>query len=150
MSDALMFSIFCMSEVTRTLLSVTAFKQNGHYLIVGGAGGLGFELAQYLDKHYEAKLTLLGRRPQDEAIEQKLQRLSQAIYLSCDATDKSSLDIATRQASLMYGSINGIINSSMVLADNRFTNMKEEEFTRVLNAKIISNMNLCSLNIIVG
>ncbi|WP_424101440.1 SDR family NAD(P)-dependent oxidoreductase [Moorena producens] len=37
------------------------FKAGGTYLISGGLGGVGVEIAKYLLEHYQAKLLLLGR-----------------------------------------------------------------------------------------
>ncbi|NEQ77462.1 MAG: SDR family NAD(P)-dependent oxidoreductase [Okeania sp. SIO2C9] len=39
------------------------FKTGGIYLISGGLGGIGVEIAKYLLEHYQAKLLLLGRTP---------------------------------------------------------------------------------------
>ncbi|NEQ88302.1 MAG: KR domain-containing protein, partial [Moorea sp. SIO2I5] len=39
------------------------FKTGGTYLISGGLGGIGVEIAKYLLEHYQAKLLLLGRTP---------------------------------------------------------------------------------------
>ena len=37
------------------------FKQRGIYMITGGLGGIGVEVAKYLLKHYQARLLLVGR-----------------------------------------------------------------------------------------
>ncbi|NET57520.1 MAG: SDR family NAD(P)-dependent oxidoreductase [Symploca sp. SIO2E6] len=39
------------------------FKAGGTYLISGGLGGIGVEIAKYLLENYQAKLLLLGRTP---------------------------------------------------------------------------------------
>ena len=39
------------------------FKAGGTYLISGGLGGVGVEIAKYLLENYQAKLLLLGRTP---------------------------------------------------------------------------------------
>ncbi|MBD2043729.1 SDR family NAD(P)-dependent oxidoreductase [Microcoleus sp. FACHB-672] len=42
------------------------FKAGGMYLITGGLGGIGTEIAQYLLKNYQARLLLIGRTPLPE------------------------------------------------------------------------------------
>ena len=42
------------------------FKHGGMYLLNGGLGGIGVEIAQYLLKHYQARLLLVGRTPLPE------------------------------------------------------------------------------------
>lgn len=42
--------------------STQAFRERGVYLITGGLGGVGLELAEYLGRKYQARLILLGRR----------------------------------------------------------------------------------------
>ncbi|NEP13417.1 MAG: SDR family NAD(P)-dependent oxidoreductase [Symploca sp. SIO2C1] len=42
------------------------FQTGGTYLISGGLGGIGVEIAKYLLQHYQAKLLLLGRTPLPE------------------------------------------------------------------------------------
>jgi NAD(P)-dependent dehydrogenase (short-subunit alcohol dehydrogenase family) len=44
-------------------LQPNAIKQNGVYLITGGLGGVGAELARFLSKRYQAKLILIGKTP---------------------------------------------------------------------------------------
>jgi amino acid adenylation domain-containing protein len=44
-------------------------QEKGLYLITGGLGGIGVELARYLIEQYDAKLILLGRTPLEQAVE---------------------------------------------------------------------------------
>ena len=40
------------SIVALTKQNESSFKEKGHYLIIGGMGGIGYELAQYLCDHH--------------------------------------------------------------------------------------------------
>lgn len=42
------------------------FKEGGMYVVTGGLGGIGSEIAKYLLQHYKARLLLLGRTPLPE------------------------------------------------------------------------------------
>ncbi|MDF5728042.1 MAG: SDR family NAD(P)-dependent oxidoreductase [Rhizonema sp. PD38] len=42
------------------------FSEGGMYLVTGGLGGIGSEIAKYLLQHYKARLLLVGRTPLPE------------------------------------------------------------------------------------
>jgi acyl-CoA synthetase (AMP-forming)/AMP-acid ligase II/thioesterase domain-containing protein/NAD(P)-dependent dehydrogenase (short-subunit alcohol dehydrogenase family)/acyl carrier protein len=48
---------------TESAQSQNPLKLGGTYLISGGLGGIGLEIAQYLLQHYKARLLLVGRTP---------------------------------------------------------------------------------------
>ncbi len=58
-------------------LTQNILKENGCYLITGGAGGLGMVFAAYLAMEYKANIVLVGRSLKNTAIEEKLQDLRQ-------------------------------------------------------------------------
>lgn len=60
-------------------------KQRGTYLLTGGLGGIGTEIAAYLLEHYQARLILVGRTHLPEnasAITTKLERYHRLQQLS--------------------------------------------------------------------
>ncbi|BAY78558.1 beta-ketoacyl synthase [Nostoc linckia NIES-25] len=94
-----------------------AFKLGGMYLISGGLGGVGVEIAKYLLKHYQARLLLVGRTElpersvwhnyteQSNAISQKiaayqeLEKLGgEILYKAVDICDLPALQGAIAQA----------------------------------------------------
>ncbi|HEU0253461.1 MAG TPA: AMP-binding protein, partial [Pyrinomonadaceae bacterium] len=53
-------------NLRRQPLRELPFKSGGLYLLTGGLGGIGVEIARYLLKHHEARLILVGRTSLDE------------------------------------------------------------------------------------
>ncbi|MEK8019991.1 MAG: type I polyketide synthase, partial [Candidatus Parabeggiatoa sp.] len=69
-------------------------KENGVYLITGGAGGLGLIFAKYLAKNFKARLVLTGRSPlgkKDENLRELRHRSASVLYLQADVADESAM-----------------------------------------------------------
>ena len=71
---------------TRLLEAHRQFREGGVYVVIGGAGGLGEVLSEYLIRNYRARMVWIGRRPCDASIQAKIDRLarlgSAPVYLS--------------------------------------------------------------------
>jgi amino acid adenylation domain-containing protein len=136
---------------------VSIIKENGVYLITGGLGGIGLELAKYLAQQKHVRLILINRTllpPKDrwtQILEQgedekTIHRISQiktieengstVEWFSADVTDvhrmKTLLDDLIRR----YGQLNGIIHSAGVAGDGFMTGKDDETFRQVLAPKI--------------
>lgn len=119
---------------------VSTFRHGGVYLLIGGAGGLGRALSEYLIVHFKAQVIWLGRRVEDAHLTQQRQRLAglgpAPYYLQADANDVQALERALAQTSHRFGPIHGVVHSAMELADSPLANMDESTFIRGLNAKL--------------
>jgi amino acid adenylation domain-containing protein len=109
-------------------------REEGIYLILGGLGGIGLELAEYLAKTVKAKLILVSHRvfPAREEWEdwlashddrdvvgskiRKLQKIEtlggELLILSADAADKKQMQEVINQTKKRFGTINGVIHSA--------------------------------------
>jgi amino acid adenylation domain-containing protein len=118
----------------------TRFKQHGVYIIVGGAGGLGTAISEYLIRKYQAKIIWFGRRAKNSDIDAKIRKLSAIgsapYYIQADATSAQSLNNAHLEIKKHFGSVNGLIQSAMVLAAASLDKMTEQQFREVLSAKV--------------
>ncbi|HEX5338850.1 MAG TPA: type I polyketide synthase, partial [Gallionella sp.] len=127
----------------------TVFRKNGVYLILGGAGGLGFELSCFLAQTVQARLIWIGRRQADAAIQAKLERIVQlggeAVYLAADAADPDSMARAIAAAKARFGAINGAIHSAAALHDRTLSKMSEQDFTAALQPKVEASVVLAGL-----
>ncbi|MBT5414964.1 MAG: SDR family NAD(P)-dependent oxidoreductase, partial [Rhodospirillaceae bacterium] len=117
----------------------TPWRTGGHYLIVGGAGGIGQVLSQDLARRHGAKLTWIGRRVRDDAIDSGIAAIREAggdaQYLSADATDPMALASAVDQAVAAFGPLNGAIHSALVLRDGMLLRMGEADLLAAFDVK---------------
>ncbi|MBF0397987.1 MAG: SDR family NAD(P)-dependent oxidoreductase, partial [Desulfobacterales bacterium] len=105
------------------------FKNGGVYLILGGAGGIGFELTKFLIKTANAKIVIIGRK--DLSFDNP-----NILYLKADASNEKDMASAVSKAKSHFGKINGVIHSAIVLKDRSITNMDEETFMEVMLPKV--------------
>ncbi|HEX5885294.1 MAG TPA: SDR family NAD(P)-dependent oxidoreductase [Pyrinomonadaceae bacterium] len=110
-----------------------SFRQHGVYLITGGFGGIGVEVAQFLAREYQAKLVLTGRTTLPErdqwnellskdstsAIAQRLLSVikletfgAEVLPLAADVADEVEMRAAIEQAESRFGTINGVIHAA--------------------------------------
>ncbi|WKD49180.1 SDR family NAD(P)-dependent oxidoreductase [Microbulbifer spongiae] len=122
------------------------FQQSGRYLIIGGAGGLGEVVSQYLIEQFDAKVIWLGRRPIDKAIRKKIKSLGifgkLPVYIQADASNLAALLEAKQQIISQFGSLNGIIHSALVLNDSRLANMDWTDFQASYASKVDVSVNM--------
>ncbi|WP_269389415.1 SDR family NAD(P)-dependent oxidoreductase [Bacillus amyloliquefaciens] len=117
------------------------WKDNGVYLITGGAGGLGFLFAKEIARHAKnAVLILTGRSVLDNRKKAQLQELSdlgaQAVYKQTDMTDKQEVRSLTADICRQYGGLNGIIHSAGTIKDNYILKKHKDEIRDVLAPKV--------------
>ncbi|WP_444996464.1 SDR family NAD(P)-dependent oxidoreductase [Aliikangiella sp. IMCC44359] len=125
------------------------YKSKGVYVVIGGAGGIGEVWSEYMMRTYQAQIIWIGRRPKDAALTYKLQKLakqSQApFYISADATDKESLQLAYDTIKNIYGTINGVVHSALVLHDKSIAAMNESSFRAALSSKVDISVRLAQV-----
>lgn len=121
-----------------------SLKKHGVYLITGGCGGLGELFAEHLAKTYEARLVLVGRRVEDDAIRHKLSRLgktgSTAIYCSADVSDLAAMHSIIEQAKGRFGRIDGIIHAAGIGPSRTIFDKQWNDFHTVLQPKLAGSI----------
>lgn len=118
----------------------TLYRRNGVYVVIGGAGKIGEAWTEYMISNYQANIIWIGRRPKDESIQAKLDRLetlgTAPTYIMADATKLESLQQAYVEVKKLYPHINGVIHAALVLSDQSIAEIEEKEFKSVLSSKI--------------
>jgi acyl transferase domain-containing protein/acyl carrier protein len=123
------------------------WKNQGVYIITGGAGELGLMFAKEIAQTVESPILILtGRREQsashNNAIED-LQKLgATAHYHSVDVAAKAPVDHLVEEVKSQYGKLNGIIHCAGVIRDSLIVNKTSEELQQVLNPKVAGVLNL--------
>ncbi|HEX2999576.1 MAG TPA: SDR family NAD(P)-dependent oxidoreductase, partial [Armatimonadota bacterium] len=125
------------------------YRTGGVYVVIGGAGGIGEVWSEYLINAYQARIVWIGRRPMDEAIQTKIERLGAQgpapVYITADAQDLPALQNAYATIKAQYGQIHGVIHSAIVLFDKSLANMEEERFAAGLRAKVDVSVRLAQV-----
>ncbi|WP_152378747.1 SDR family NAD(P)-dependent oxidoreductase [Paenibacillus brasilensis] len=123
------------------------WKDNGTYLITGGAGGIGLIFAEEIAQRVQgANLILTGRSPlrADKAAQLAKLRESGAFieYRQADITQKDAVAGLIRSIQDKFGNINGIIHSAGVIRDNFIIKKTKEELKEVLAPKVTGLFNI--------
>ncbi|MDO9003247.1 MAG: SDR family NAD(P)-dependent oxidoreductase [Aquabacterium sp.] len=121
------------------LVKPSGFRRGGVYVLLGGAGGLGEVLTKHLVQHHAAQVVWVGRRPEDEGIATRCDRIAvhgpRPHYVCADATDLPALQAAYRSIRTRFGAIHGVVHATIQLQDNSLARMDEASFGSVLSAK---------------
>ncbi|MBX2807458.1 MAG: SDR family NAD(P)-dependent oxidoreductase [Cellvibrionaceae bacterium] len=122
------------------------YVSGGVYVIFGGAGGIGWSLANYLLKTFHAHIALVGRSPASDALIKKITALNagsgQINYYQADLTVLSEVSTTLKVIANAMGDINGIVHSAAVVSDSAFATMTTEQFAKVLAPKVAGSINL--------
>jgi NAD(P)-dependent dehydrogenase (short-subunit alcohol dehydrogenase family) len=116
------------------------FRQGGVYLILGGAGSVGFHLSLYLARRFGAKLLWVGRRPLDSQIEAHADQIrlagGEVVYFQARGHDLRKMREAAEMVQQRFGALNGVIHSALVFQSELLRKFDESVFQEVLNSKV--------------
>ena len=134
-----------------------AFKDKGVYLITGGMGGIGLEIARCISEQVKAHIILLNRSPLpaggnwtslyeqcgDSKLKEKFgiicqieEKGSDIEYVIADVSDETAMEEAIKAIAQKYGKIDGIIHGAGVSADKPIMEKSKQEFMNVIAAKV--------------
>lgn len=129
-------------------------QEQGTYLITGGLGDLGLEVAGWLIEQGAQHLLLLGRRPPSTEAQEAIQKLEQRgadIHIAqVDVADYKALSEAlspyvqllTSGSSALPPPLRGVIHAAGVLKDSTLETMAWEQFVEVFQPKVTGTWNL--------
>jgi acyl transferase domain-containing protein len=113
-------------------------RENGVYVITGGLGGLGTELARVLAATgRNPRLVLLGRHPREFSVD------GVAVHVvACDVADEQRLNAALDQATTRFGPVNGVFHLAGVPGEAMFPNLKRPDAEQVMRPKVDGTLAL--------
>ncbi len=139
-------------------------KEKGVYLIVGGMGGIGMEIAEHLARSVQARLVLVGRTPMPPRTEwtdvversvgtssmrKKIEKLrameslgGEVLTVAADVTDSAELAQALRAARERFGNLDGVIHAAGLIEDGPLLIKTRESASRVLAPKVAGTLAL--------
>jgi len=142
------------------------FKAGGIYLISGGLGGIGVEIAKYLLENYQAKLLLLGRTPLPERNSweiylqqggklaekiktyQQLQKLGgEVIYQGVDIGHQKAVQDVVQQTLSGWDvqQLDGVIHLAGLMQERLLKSETPESLAEVLRPKLLGTWVLHQL-----
>ncbi|GAA0603025.1 hypothetical protein GCM10010174_19110 [Kutzneria viridogrisea] len=130
-------------------------RVGGLYLLTGGLGGIGYEVAQYLLAAYQAKLLLVGRSevgPEDERLAD-LQALGEVEYRSLDVADSAALAAAVTEAERAHGPLTGVLHLASADVSGQWSELEQHTvareplsaFSGIYQAKVFGTLALAEL-----
>lgn len=124
----------------------TLLKNEGVYVVIGGAGSIGEAWSECMIRRNNAKIVWIGRRAKDEVIQAKIDRLSEIgaepLYISADAASIQSLQKAFDEIKQHHPVISGVVHSAQVFSGGSLSKIDEEVFIDVLSSKVNVCVNL--------
>ena len=147
---------------------VPLLRQNGVYLITGGLGGLGLELARHLARTVHARLVLTGRtklpprhewqrwlaagHDEQDDVGLKLKKLleleaegAQVLKLDADVTSEHEMRGALARARETFGEIHGVIHAAGIARGGLIELASDETMSEVLAPKVHGTLVLESV-----
>lgn len=133
-------------------------RPRGVYLITGGLGGIGLEVAEHLASVAKASLVLIGRTPlpsepswpgwlsshsEDDPTSIKIKRVneiratgSQVMIASADVADPVAMKSLVAQVKARFGAIHGVFHSAGVLRDSLIALRSSRAASEVIDVKV--------------
>ncbi len=112
-------------------------------MIVGGAGGIGCEIASWLARDCSARVALIGRRA-EASLATPVRGLSSGAgeirYFQADATDIDAMSEVVACLRDTWGGIDAAIHAALVLRDRTIARMDRPTFHAVLAPKIAGSL----------
>ena len=121
-------------------------RGDGTYLVTGGMGGIGLEVAGWLAERGAGRVVLNGRREPDEAAQGVIDELrgrgvDVRVELA-DVTDGDAVAAMVERVEREAGPLVGVIHSAGVLWDGALVNQEWERFEPVLWPKVLGAWHL--------
>ncbi|MCX8131716.1 MAG: amino acid adenylation domain-containing protein [Clostridia bacterium] len=121
----------------------TLYRNEGVYVVIGGAGSIGEAWSECMIRTYKAKIVWIGRREKDAEIQAKIDRLaalgSEPVYIAADATKQQSLQQAYEEIKRQYPQVHGVVHSAQVFLSGSLSKIEETVFRSALESKV----NVC-------
>ena len=128
--------------------SAIRFRENGTYLITGGLGALGLQVAEWLVEHGARHLLLVGRSQPKSAVMSHLAKLKEAgAKVQIGQADVSNREQLARVLDDIDAQtpLKGIIHAAGVLDDRIIINQTSDSFQRVMAPKVLGTWHLHTL-----
>jgi len=147
--------------------TLAGLRPEGVYVVTGGLGGIGLELAEELARELRARLVLVGRSPfpardewdqwleahgPDDPVSTKIGRLAaleeagaQALVVSADVSRTEEVEAVRAAALERFGAVHGVIHAAGVAGGGLIAARTRDAAERVLSPKVRGTLALESV-----
>jgi acyl transferase domain-containing protein/thioesterase domain-containing protein/acyl carrier protein len=124
-----------------------AFSAKASYLVTGGLGGFGLEIAKWLVASGARHIVLCGVTgavsPRARRTIAQLRRLgAEVLIVKSDVSDANEVARMLATIKLNMPALRGVFHAAMILDDGLLAHLTEERFTRVFAPKAVGAWNL--------
>ncbi|KAK6507176.1 hypothetical protein TWF481_005625 [Arthrobotrys musiformis] len=124
-----------------------SFDAKASYVIAGGLGGLGRDMARWMAAKGARSLVLLSRSgprtPEAVSLVEELKAQGVACFTpACDISDRQAVEEMVNALTGSIPPIKGCIQASMVLRSSAFVNMSHSDWTATVAPKVAGSWNL--------
>jgi len=123
-----------------------SLRADGTYLITGGLGGLGLEVARWMVEQGARHLVLVGRRAPSETaagVVRELERAGASVTVaSADVSREEEVAGLLQRLDGGAPPLRGVVHAAGVLADRALVQQDMERFERVMAPKVAGAWNL--------
>lgn len=130
-------------KVDHETLGASPFCEGQFYVLTGGLGGVGMEIAQFLLKAYKLRILLVGRKPLENDVEQMniFKMLSalpgEVVYEPADVADAPEMDRAIARASTRFGcKLAGVVHMAGIYREQPLASETNAGFQLTLLPKV--------------
>ncbi|KAJ5412660.1 uncharacterized protein N7487_007019 [Penicillium crustosum] len=123
------------------------FRANASYMLVGGLGGIGREVALWMAQNGAKSLIFVNRsglskHQSQVTVKNLVEKGIQVTTRACDISDETEVQQMLHDLSYCALPIRGLIQAAMVLKDVHIENMRLEEYRDVMGPKYYGTWNL--------
>ncbi|HIJ84863.1 MAG TPA: SDR family NAD(P)-dependent oxidoreductase, partial [Magnetococcales bacterium] len=123
------------------------FRADGTYLITGGFGSFGLELAHWMGRQGVRQMVLIGRRGADSALARQAVATLESngirvMAAAVDVTDPSEVTRLIDDIDQTMPPLRGIVHGAAVLDDGLIMDLNRERMIRVMGPKALGAWNL--------
>lgn len=122
-------------------------RSDASYLVTGGLGGFGLEIARWLAAQGARHLVLASRRgPQtpgaDEIVAELAALGARALPWACDVSDRAEVERMVAEVAQKLPPLRGVVHSAMVLDDGILEELDAARLERVMAPKALGALHL--------
>lgn len=123
------------------------FRANASYILVGGLGGIGREVALWMAQNGAQNLIFVNRSGLSKyqsqvTVKDLMEKGIQVTTRACDISDETEVQRMLHDLSYCAPPIRGLIQAAMVLKDVHIENMRLDEYLDVMGPKCYGTWNL--------